>query len=241
MISASALKRGCGYPRVLSKVEPTTAKDREARARRDAAADKGTMFHAAVELWAAGGQLPQVHDPEVQGWLELLAMTWEPRPEMLLELAMGLTADGLGVLCREPEPHVYEAIDGSPLITAGRADVVSTEMHRPSGAHVVVIRDWKTGKWPVDPPAMNLQATALALAAAALAGADGYRREIYYVRDGYLDADAEPIYLCSREHDQALAEVREAAALDDTPRPGPQCESCWERRMKRCTYAAVAA
>jgi hypothetical protein len=90
MITASALKRDCGYPRVLSKLEPTTAKDRDARARRDAAGEKGTMFHAAIQAWAVPGTVfPEVPDDEVRGWLEMLAMSWSPRPGCSLNLRSG--------------------------------------------------------------------------------------------------------------------------------------------------------
>lgn len=237
MITASALRRLCGYPRALSKLEPTTAKDREARARRDAAADKGTQFHEAIQRWAVPGTVfPEVADDEVRGWLEMLAMSWSPRPGMLFEVALGLREDGSGVLCDEPEPHVYVARDGSPLLTAGRADVVGASIV--GGHHIVTIRDWKTGKWPADPPARNLQTTALALAACSLVMADGFRREIYYVRDGFIDADQLPVMHGSPAWNEAMLEVVGAAQLDDTPRPGPHCEGCWESRMRRCAHAS---
>ncbi len=241
MITASALKRNCGYPRALSKLAPTTAKERDARARRDAAADKGTLFHQAIELWAQGWDLPQVDDGEVQGWLDLLATTWRPLPGMVFELAMGLRPDGTGVVCDEPQPHVYVARDGSELLTAGRADVVRGLMVPLFNHHLVIVRDWKTGKWSVDPPERNLQTTALAIAAASIAGADGFMREIYYTRDGHCDADEAPVLVGTQEYAALLEEVRAAALLDDSPRPGPHCEGCWESRMKRCSHAQVAA
>jgi len=245
VITASALKRNCGYPRALSRIEPTTAKERDARARRDAAADKGTAFHGAIQAWARPGTVfPEVADDEVRGWLEMLAMHWAPRPGMLFELAVGLREDGSGVVCDEPEPHVYVARDGSPLLTAGRADVVASSIVGDDvvafdrGHHIVTIRDWKTGKWPVDPPARNLQTTALALAACSLVQADGFRREIYYVRDGFTDGDELPVMHGSPEWNDAMIAVLEAAKLDDTPRPGPHCGDCWESRMRRCAHAA---
>lgn len=242
MITASALKRNCGYPRALSRIAPTTAKERDARTRRDAAADKGTMFHDAIQAWARPGTtFPEVADDEVRGWLEMLAMHWSPKPGMLFELAVGLREDGSGVLCDEPEPHVYVPREaGAPLLTAGRADVVSSWMLTVLGArmHLVVVRDWKTGKWPVDPPARNLQTTALAIAACSLARADGFMREIYYARDGHMDADEWPVLAGSPEYMAAVAEVAGAALLDETPRPGPHCDGCWEKRMKRCSQAA---
>jgi hypothetical protein len=154
---------------------------------------------------------------------------------MLFEFAVGLTTNGMGVECDEPEPHVYVAKDGSPLLTAGRADVVWSSIV--GTKHIVTVRDWKTGKWPVDPPARNLQLTALAMATLLMAGADGYRREIYYVRDGFTDADEAPVMLGTEAWARAADDVCAAARLDDMPRPGPHCYGCWEKRMRRCSHA----
>jgi len=100
-----------------------------------------------------------------------------------------------------------------------------------------VVRDWKTGRWHVDPPEKNLQLTALALAACELAQADGFRREVYYAREGQLDGDEAPVFIGTEAYYLALADVFDAARIDDTPRPGAHCEPCWERRMKRCAHA----
>jgi hypothetical protein len=241
VISASALKRNCGYPRYLKAHEPPprTAKEQEAFERRKLAADRGTMFHAAIELWALGGKLPEVHDQEVQGWLDLLATSWAPTPGTLFEVCAGLTAHGVACWAVETAPgsHQYRRADGGESIaTGGRFDVVSAAME--GAHHIVTVRDWKTGKWAVDEAPRNLQVTAGALAFSELVEADGFRREIYYARDGYCDADHDPVLLGTAEADQLLAEVLEAAALDDTPRPGPHCEGCWEKRMRRCAHAA---
>lgn len=120
MTSASALNLHCGYPRQLNRTVTKSA-------RSQAACDKGTAFHSAVELWAKTGDLAAVCagllDDEVRGWLELLAMTWAPQEGMYLEEAWGLSPDGGHVEVVEPEPHQYQAADGSPLLTAGRADL----------------------------------------------------------------------------------------------------------------------
>lgn len=237
MISASALKAHCAYPNVLSKLHPPSANSQ-------AAMDKGTLFHSAVELWAKGGALPDVHDDEVRGWLELLAMTWGPNDGMRFEWALGLGVGGAWVDVIELEPHVY-GVRGSEfpaeLLTAGRADLVLL-IEREDGRRIAHVRDWKTGKYAVTPAPQNLQLTALALAAADALQADGFVREIYYARDGYLDADPGPIMLDSPEAAEAWEMVERAAKLDETPRPGEWCEPCWERRMKRCNFAqAVAA
>lgn len=236
MITASALRLYCGYPRALEKVAPTTAKERDAAARKQAGADKGTMFHEAIQAWQNLGELQMVADLEVWGWLQTLAMSWYPAPHMLLELPLGLRPDMTGVRCSEPMPHEYVAVDDSELLTAGRADAVWTE-RSPGGLHIVHVRDWKTGRWPVAPVADNPQATMLALAACSVADADGFVREIYYARDGHCDADAEPVLRGSYDFSRCELMVRVAARLDDEPKPGSHCEPCWERRMKRCQYA----
>ena len=235
MITASALRRNCGFPRVLDNLPPRTAKERENRAKRDAAAVLGTAFHAAVEAWKLTGELPQPADDEVRGWLDMLAATgWRPWAFSLLEVAMGLRADGTGVMCDEPEPHVYVARDGSEIVTAGRADVVTPEVY--SGL-VFVIRDWKTGRYHVDPPERNLQLASSGLAACSIGRADGFRREVYYAREGALYKEEDPIMVGTPAYARVLDEVLTAARLDNEPRPGEHCRDCWDRRMKRCDKA----
>jgi len=222
--SASSLVRHCAHRNVLSKLRPRPA-------RTVAAADRGTLFHAAVERWIRSGEVPQVEDPEVQGWLDMLAIDWTPPPRAGVELALGLSPTRKFVEVEEPEPHVYVPTDGkSPLLTAGRADVVWAE------GDVVVVRDWKTGVWPVAPAAENLQVLALAFAAADLTWARAFRAEIYYVRDGYRDSSGE-VVLGTPEAERLWGEVEAAALLDETPRPGPWCGGCWERRG--CAHAAT--
>lgn len=235
MTSASALNLNCGYPRLLNR---TVAKS----ARSQAACDLGTMFHAAVEAWKQGGwNAIEVQNDEVRGWLELLATTWTPPPGVRLEEAFGIGRNGRFIFVEEPQPHVYvpsasPSPGGTDLLTAGRADAVWLT-HGPGHGAVVHVRDWKTGRYPVTPAPHNLQLSALALAAADQFECDGFVREIYYARDGYLDADQEPVMLDSFEAAAAWEMVERAALLDEWPRPGEHCGPCWERRMKRCTYA----
>jgi hypothetical protein len=227
VLSASALKANCGYPRALDLVTPRSAK-------LQAAADLGTNFHLAVETWAKKGDLwhgVQVcATEEVRGWLELLATTWAPTGEC--EVALGLGSGGEYVPVNEPQPHVYVPVEaGTSLVTAGRAD------HVVMAGPIVVVEDFKTGKWPAPDVAVNLQLTALALAAASKHQAIGFVRRILYVRDGHVDADQQPVMLDSDEGAAAWEMVLRAAQLDDSPRPGAHCGPCWERRTKRCTFA----
>jgi RecB family exonuclease len=222
VISASALKPHCGYINVLSKQRQPTPEQQ-------AAIDQGTRFHAAVELWVKGGRLPQVQDLEVQGWLDLLATTWTPSPGVAVEVAWGLSPDGGRVMVEEPEPHVYRSIDGSPLLTAGRVDVYWID---DTGALRVV--DWKTGRWPVTAAVDNLQVNAAGIALAAGFRLPAYQPAIYYARDGAWDW-GDVVTMGSVAHQAALAAVTAAALLDEKPRPGEWCESCWERR--RCPAA----
>lgn len=215
MISASALAPNCAYAKVLSAKRPRPASTVEA-------ADRGTMFHAAVELWVRGGQLPEVNDLEIQGWLELLASQWWPPVNAEVEVAWGLRLDGTYVDVDEPEPHVYAAKDGSELLTAGRADVA----YERRGMLTVI--DWKTGKWPVTAATGNLQVNAAGLALAQRVGAVSYQPIVYYVRDGAFD-DGDEVY--GRDFELMLAEVRAAATLPLEPRPGSWCDRCWERNV----------
>lgn len=230
MISASALMRNCGYPRVLGKVEPTDAKGRAARAKRDEAAARGTLFHGAIETWVRDGVPGVAEDAEVQGWIDLLASKWAPPPGTHLESAWGISPEGDYVPVVETEPHVYVA-EGRRLATAGRADAWWIGF---DGLLYVV--DWKTGRWPVTPPATNLQINGAGLALSDVSEARGYVPGIYYARDGVFEW-GEPVLHGEPARAAILADVLAAAQLDDAPRPGPHCGDCWESRMNRCAHA----
>lgn len=237
MITASALRRHCGYAKVLSNRPPVGAKEIAARDRRDEAAARGTIFHAAIEAWVKTGTPGVVADPEIQGWIDLLAMQWAPPPGSVTEEAWGLSPEGDYVHVLEPEPHVYVSVKGEPLLTAGRSDISwpapGTDPHRP-----IYVLDWKTGKWPVTPPAANLQINAAGISHARGLLASTYVPGIYYTRDGVFEW-GEPVELGSLAHAQILADVMAAALLDEQPRPGPHCNDCWER--KACAHALTEA
>lgn len=223
VVSASALARFCGHGRVVNK---TATKSK----RQQAACDKGTLFHSAIELWAKGGRIPDVNDAEVSGWLQTLAMQWEPRPGMEFEIALGLSPLCTYVEVDEPEPHVYVSRDGSPLLTAGRGDVAWTE------AGVAKLRDNKTGRYVTESASTNLQLHSLGLAWAAKTKCDAYQVEIYYARDGSIDR-SDVIPLDSDEAAARWEDVRQAALLDETPRPGEWCmTTCWPGKLKKCPH-----
>jgi hypothetical protein len=227
VISASALRRDCGYARILSKARQPTAAQQKAMG-------DGVIFHQAVETWARTRQLPIIADLQTQGWLDLLACEWEPPVDGEYEVAWGLRADDDGrpvyVEVTEPEPHVYVARDGGPLLTAGRADVGWWSVEG------LCVADWKTGRWPAPPAEKNLQVNAAGIALALKRGAESYRPGIYYARDGFWDWGPRVVF-GTPAADRILGEVRDAALLDETPRPGPQCGQCWERRA--CAHAAT--
>ena len=235
MISASGLVANCGYQRLLKRNKPRSEK-------LEYAAGRGTTFHASVERWVRDGIVPLVEDLEIQGWIDLLASQWTPPPGIKTEIAWGLSPDGDHVMVQEPRPHEYESMNGRPLLTAGRADAVWPGIvgHFPCvgapTAYVatVYVIDWKTGKWPVTPARENLQANAGGIALAKRYGARAYVPGIYYARDGYFDW-GEPVELGSIDHAARFVDVTMAAELDETPRPGEWCYSCWERR--NCTAA----
>lgn len=219
MITASALAPNCAYAKVLSAKKARTADQQ-------AAMDQGTAFHTAVEGWLRSGEVPVLEDMELQGWIDLLAVEWNPPPaDPGIEIAWGLRPDGSYADVIEPEPHVYVAATGGELLTAGRADVCWL-----TGGMLTVV-DLKTGRWPVTPAPDNLQVNAAGIALAQRYGASVYVPAIYYARDGAWDM-GDPVQLDSFDHAAKLDAVREAAMLPPEPRPGPHCEGCWER--KRC-------
>jgi hypothetical protein len=228
MTSASALKRNCGYVRLLQALPPRTAAEHQKEANKKAAAGRGTVFHEAVEAWAKTGTSVPVDDPEIQGWLDLLAFQWAPPPGFMAELAWGLTPEGGHCEVDEPEPHKYQRRGEGGLLTAGRTD----------GAWIVDdilwLVDWKTGTWPVETPTTNLQVSAACLALAQRFSCRAYIPAIYYTRDGVWDW-GEEITRDSDEWRERMADVMTAALLGDTPRPGDHCGNCWERR--RCQHA----
>jgi hypothetical protein len=148
----------------------------------------------------------------------------------MVETAWGLSADGSGVPVDEPQAHVYVPQAGCPaILTAGRSDVSWIDFDRDT----LYVVDWKTGKWPVTPAGRNLQINAAGIARANRITAR-YVPGIYYARDGVFDW-GEPVELGSLAHAEIFADVKAAALLDETPRPGPHCGNCWER--KACTHA----
>ena len=230
VVSASSLVRDCGYQRALRRA-------RKPSPDQQAAMDRGTTFHQAVETWARTRELPVLADLEMQGWLDLLAAEWAPPVDCEYEVAWGLRTDardygelGAYVEVAEPEPHVYVARDGGPLLTAGRADVAWTSVN----CSLAVV-DWKTGRWPATPAAHNLQANSAGIALALKRGLRSYTPGVYYARDGYWDWGAQ-VVLGTPAFEQIWGEIRTAALLDETPRPGEVCRSCWER--KGCEHAA---
>lgn len=222
-VSASALVRNCGYARLLDRERPKSANAQ-------VACDRGTTFHQAVENWVRTRQQPVVEDLEIQGWLDLLASQWEPPIDAETEIAWGLTLLGDYIPVIEREPHVYvpRDLDAPPLLTAGRADV----MWR---ADTLVVGDWKTGKWTTTPAPDNLQVNAAGIALARRARADSYQPRIYYARDGFWD-DGPVVVFGTPAYDRILAEIRSAALLDESPRPGAHCGACWSKRA--CAHAA---
>jgi len=231
IVSASALRRDCGYPRALDRQRKPTADQQ-------AAMDRGTLFHAAIEAWARTREVPVLEDLEMQGWIDLLASTWAPPVDGEYEVAWGLDGaleDGVPpiyVEVDEPTPHVYVARRGGALLTAGRADGIWT-----GGDCSLVVCDWKTGKWPVTPGVDNLQVNAAGIALALKRGMTSYIPAIYYARDGYWDMGPRVVF-GTPAFERIWGEIRAAALLDEQPRPGPWCSGCWDRKLRRCTFAA---
>lgn len=263
MLSASALLRHCGHPRAIEAREAGPEHDREACAKKKRAdgsipgcrtcgrhsptcseenvcvicsAPRGDAFHAAIETWAKRGLSAGIEAcgfEEVRGWVELLATYWKPPTFALYEEPMGLNPDGGYELVIEDPPgsHEYRSPAGNPLLTAGRADVVWSE--QVDGIWVANVIDFKTGKWEVDPPETNLQLGALGLAAVGMYRADAMRLSLYYARLGkFLRTDV--ITMDSEGAARIWADVEAASQLDDEPKVGSWCPSCWDFRKRTC-------
>lgn len=207
----------CGYVSVLS------AKRKRSKGQREAM-DRGTDFHECVRLGESS------EDPTVQGWLDVAGRALELPAGADLEIPLGLSPDGRHVTVKEVEPHVYEPLTPAKLLTAGRADVVWNV-----NGVVVHVGDFKTGSSHLGPPEMLPQLAALGFAAADLHQAEAMKLGIYYARDGQWDW-SEVIPLDSLRAVELWDMVVACATADETPKPGPHCGSCWER--KACAHAA---
>jgi hypothetical protein len=223
MWTASQLSRHCAHHRILSNLGPP-------KPTRDKAAAKGTLFHVALASWHRSGVIPPTDDPDLTQWLQTMVdngWAWPDGAE--LETAWGLSMWGTNVAVKETEPHVYAALDGEPLLTAGRADACWMS------GDVLAVVDWKTGRTQADLARINLQVNAAGIALCQRYKASAYQPGIYYAREGRWDIGGE----VARDSDDwraALADVEAAAVLDEHPHPGDHCGSCWER--KECSAVA---
>lgn len=224
MWSASKLSRFCAHHHLLSDINP--------RPTRDKAAAKGVHFHLALNAWHESGIIPVVDDPDVTAWLQTMVDNgWAWPDGVELETAWGLSRWGTNVAVEETAPgsHIYRALDGEDLLTAGRADACWL------AGDVLVVVDWKTGRTQAPLARVNLQVNAAGIALAQRWKARAYQPGIYYAREGRWDL-GEEVEQGTPEWDATLMEVEVAAALDDRPHPGEHCNACWER--KNCPEAA---
>lgn len=224
MWTASRLSRLCAHHHQLAELNP--------RPTRDAAAAKGKAFHAALEDWLTTGRIPVMADNDVTAWLLTMAENgWAWPDGVELEKAWGLShwATFVAVEEKPPGSHTYVALDGEPLMTAGRADALWMT------GDVLVVVDWKTGRTAAPPAHVNLQVNAAGLAMAQRWKARAYVPGIYYAREGRWDMGDEVEYGTDDWYAMKL-NVETAAELDDQPHPGPHCSDCWER--KNCSEAA---
>jgi len=228
LVSASALKR-CGWARVLEKRRPKNAKAEVAKG-------KGHDFHGIVDEYVKTGQLKDAGSDEINGWVDNLMHRWRPKPGTLTEVALGLGPGPCYVEVCEPLPHVYAPTPeagglATPLLTAGRADIVTP------GACLEVL-DWKTGIYEPEDPNTNLQLWALGLAAGLRWHAHEVRVGLYMVQDCRF-VWSDPVVVGSQEWQLRVTDVEEAATVGEKPVPGANCLSCWQRR--NCEFAVDAA
>lgn len=224
MWTGSKLSRFCAHAHVLADLNP--------RPTRDKAAAKGKAFDAALVEWHRTGRVPVMADNDVTAWLlTMVENGWSWPDGVEIQPAWGLSHWGTFVAVEEkPEgSHIYVALDGEPLITAGRADACWM-----AGDSLVVI-DWKSGRTQVPLALNNLQVNAAGIALSQKWKARSYIPGIYYAREGRWDMGVE-IEPETPEWDSLLSEIETAAALDDQPHPGDHCAACWER--KSCSQAA---
>lgn len=220
MWTASKLSRFCAHHHLLSDLNP--------RPTRDKAAAKGTAFHSALAMWHAHGLVPETIDPDVNQWLAImLENNWAWPDGCELEVAWGLNTWGQFSPVEEKQPHVYTALDGESLVTAGRADACWM------AGDVLVSVDWKTGRTQAPLARVNLQVNAAGIALAQKWKARAYQPAIYYAREGRWDMGDE--LEGAESWDAIYDDIATAAALDDQPHPGAHCGDCWER--KNCKAA----
>jgi hypothetical protein len=222
MWTASKLSRFCAHHHALSELNPRPTRDR--------AAAKGKAFDAALVEWHQTGRVPVMADNDVTAWLMTMVENGWAWPDGIeLQPTWGLSHWGTFVAVAEkpPESHIYVALDGEPLMTAGRADACWMV------GDVLVSVDWKTGRSLVPRAAVNLQVNAAGIALAQKWKARAYVPGIYYAREGRWDMGDE-VELPGECHG-ILTDIEAAAALDDQPHPGPHCSDCWER--KNCEAA----
>ena len=172
MWTASRLSRHCAHHHQLSELNP--------RPSRDAAAKKGTAFHAALQEWLTSGRVPEM-DGEIGQWLATMVENgWAWPDGCELEKTWGLShwATFVAVEEKPPGSHTYVSLDGEDLMTAGRADALWM------AGDVLVVVDWKTGRTLAPPARMNLQVNAAGIALAQRWKARAYVPGIYYAREG---------------------------------------------------------
>lgn len=221
MWTASKLSRFCAHHHLLSDLNPRPTRDR--------AAAKGIAFHAALKEWRDTGRIPVMADNDVTAWLmTMIENGWAWPDGAELEVAWGLSHWGTFVAVEEREPHVYAALDGEPLVTAGRADACWM-----SGDTLVSV-DWKTGRTQAPLARINLQVNGAGMALTGKWKAAAYQPVIYYAREGRWDIGDEVRRQAGEWYD-AFHDIEAAAALDDKPHPGSHCGDCWER--KNCVAA----
>lgn len=216
MWTASKLSRNCAAHHALSDLNP--------RPTRDAAAKKGQHFHRALEEWRDTGAVPFMADDDIAAWLgTMVDKGWDWPDGCELEVAWGLDPWGCFQPVRETDPHVYVSITGDDLMTAGRCDGIW-----PSGDMLVVV-DWKTGRFDAPHISGNLQVNAAGMALCQRHKKAGYIPCLYYARDGRWQP-GEEVMAGSEKWNAMLDEIKRAAALDDQPHPGDWCNACWERK-----------
>jgi hypothetical protein len=212
--SFSKLKQFCNHMETLP--------DRPSKARDDAAA-LGTLFHSMVQLRIMSGAWDFDAPEPVAGWLRRMAEVWTPPDDVETEVACGIADEPLRYVgVTEPEPHRYAAVDGSTLLTAGRADLVW------EANGILHVCDLKSGQSYLGPPddVRQLRAQGLALWLRGETRPRAVKVGIYYARLGMFDWAR----LSENPINDWYSSVKNAANRSTEPNPGPHCLSCYSRR-----------
>ena len=184
----------------------------------------GTGYHAL----AAGASRAEVYDTLTKEEMADMDELVVPPPGTIPANATRERTLGLSPTGRYAEPGTPGNLtEGTPdVFWAKEANTILVD-----SPMVAVVADYKTGQLPVEDGPLSLQLVAYGFAVADLLGADSMCLGIWYARgEGCWDWSNE-IPLDSEQAGDLWKRVTAAATAPPEARPGPHCESCWQRAI----------